>query len=183
VVNPVDFLGWVWPVPIWDGRIPRVSDGWGSKREGGARNHKGVDIMFPKRAGDPAGKVPGLASKSFIVPLGTPVIAAGPGKIWSTGHSERGYSVQIDHGRVGSAGGVVSFYQHLGSLARPWKRGDVVRPGDVLGFVGFSAIDSEKLPHLHFELWFPKGPQSEWARNPGPYLAHFAKIRLQSEVA
>lgn len=181
MVNSSDWIGWVWPVPITDGRIPTISDGWHSKRDGGSRLHLGVDIMFEKRAGDPREPVRHIASRRFIVPPGTVAIASGPGKIWSTNSTRQGKSILIDHGSVGSAGGVTTFYQHLSSFSRIWKKGDVVSPGTVLGIIGHSLDDGEQLDHLHFEMAFPRKnvDKSKWQVDPATFMRYWTKTVLQ----
>lgn len=57
----------------------------------------------------------------------------------------RGRQVWIDHG-----GGVVTRYAHLSAVA-PLQRGDVVEPGELIGYVGQSGYP-EGGPHLHFEI-------------------------------
>ncbi|MSQ37885.1 MAG: M23 family metallopeptidase [Chloroflexi bacterium] len=57
----------------------------------------------------------------------------------------RGRQVWIDHG-----GGVVTRYAHLSAVA-PLQRGDVVEPGQLIGYVGQSGYP-EGGPHLHFEI-------------------------------
>src|SRR5262245_19250729 len=47
---------WVWPVAIWRGRKPEISDGFTSNRRtpaGDLVTHGGVDIMYRRMSGDP----------------------------------------------------------------------------------------------------------------------------------
>lgn len=177
-VNPSDWTGWVWPVPVWHGRVPVASDKFDpdDERDDGHRQHFGVDLTFQKRAGDPQGVVLHDATKAFISPAGTPILAAGPGRIWSAKRTGLGLSIQIDHGNVGSAGGVNSFYQHLDSFARPWKKGDEVKAGEILGTMGYPPAGYH-FRHLHFELWFPV---RTYARDPLPYMKYWQKVSLPS---
>ncbi len=176
-----DWVGWVWPVPIWQGRVPVTSQEYkpGPREQKGV--HLGNDIMFPKRAGDPPGRVRHDASPGHIAPEGTPIIAAGPGRIWGTYNTSYGLSILIDHGAVGDAGGVTTFYQHLASFAKPWRKGDEVRAGDLLGTMGFDPThDSQQLRHLHFELNFPRAtvPHGQWPQDPAPYMRFWRKIEV-----
>lgn len=180
MVNPNDWNGWVWPVPRWLGRLPTISDHFSAVATRGHRQHLGADITFRKVPGDPIGKIPHDATPQFISPLGTPIVAAGPGKIWTIKQTELGLSVQIDHGNVGSAGGVNSFYQHLDSFSRPWRKGDSVYAGDQLGTMGYSPSDPEGFRHLHFELWFPT---RKAVRDPAPYMRNWRKITLSPGVS
>src|SRR5262245_16430080 len=78
-------------------------------------------------------------------PLGTPVIAAGSGRVMSAGNSEREYGnwVVIDHG-----GSWQTVYAHLTRFAV--KAGDCVVGGTVIGTVGVTGLSAG--PHLHFEV-------------------------------
>lgn len=189
-VVPADWLGWVWPVPIVNSRIPTISDGFSASegvRDGKKyRKHLGVDIMFPKREGDPKGKVKHDASVHFIAPKGTPIVAAGPGKVWDAGVDSYGHWVLIDHGMVShNAGGVTTRYAHLERLERPWKRGDEVHAGTILGLMGYAPQnDGEQLRHLHFELKFPRSniPQTLWSQNPAPYMRWWRKTILPENM-
>lgn len=150
--------GWVWPMPeLPDGTLPTVSDGWGSKRDGGKRLHAGVDVMYQRPKVLPKGTQPAHESRGFYVPAGTQVLAAYTGRVWSAGLTSRGYAVVIDHGPLRWT----TFYQHLDSLyipahrrGRPIAGGPqaTVQAGEPLGTCGYSPLDSEGLRHLHFEL-------------------------------
>ena len=57
---------WVWPVVKWNERQSSISDGVGSPRPGGL--HRGVDIMFVRKAND---DVLGVIVDGLIVESGT----------------------------------------------------------------------------------------------------------------
>lgn len=180
-----DWQGWVWPVPVTDGRYPVVTQEWKPGHDpkpgtpsGANVNHLGVDIMFRKKLGDVPNAVKHDASRIYIAPAGTRVLCAGPGKVWSTFHSTiYGWSILVDHGKVNDhVGGVCTFYQHLtGAFSQLWKKGDVVTAGQQLGIMGFAPGDPEGLRHLHFELRFPIAgvPQDDWRIDPVPYMVHW----------
>lgn len=173
-----DWQGWNWPVPIWNGREPVVSDHFKEEKTNDHRFHPGVDIMFRKMPGDPGFP---YSSKGFTSQGGeTPIIAAGPGKIWDAGPG-RAFQLSIDHGVVGGVGGVVTWYQHLKSFSRKWKKGDAIKAGDVLGIMGGDVPPHYTLYHLHFELWFPrKGvPPVLWKADPQLYMRFWRKIQLR----
>lgn len=95
---------------------------------GDGRNHKGIDI-----AG--AGV------------YGKPIVAADNGKVilavhsgWGGGY---GLCAYIDHG-----GGYSTRYGHASKILV--KQGDVVKKGQVIGYVGSTGDSSG--PHLHFEI-------------------------------
>lgn len=94
------------------------------------------------------------------VPVGTPVRAMGPGRVYEAG-SLRGYgiAVVIDHGR-----GVYSLYAHLSEALV--KRGEEVRGQQVIGRSG--ATGDVTGPHLHFEVWRSGQPEDPVAFLGGP---------------
>lgn len=189
--NPNDWKGWVWPVPVNGNRIPIVSHGF----EGGNpinpdgtlnySTHLGLDVMYPRLDGDPIGPADTVAkSGKFISPIGTQIIAAGPGTIWNAGLTPLGHFIQIDHGNVGTAGGTNTFYQHLDSFNRDWKKGDRVQAGDVLGTMGGDPSNIPHLRHLHFELWFPRAGMdtNSWRIDPAPYMRFWNKTTAQQPM-
>lgn len=143
---------WVWPVPIWNGRKPDISSGWGSPRGNGT--HAGVDIMYHRAASDSYKVGSPNSSKGYVMPENTPALAAGDGVVWSAGWTPRGFAVVIDHGAPAN---VATFYNHLSSLfVTPTERGTSqqrVVAGQPLGVIGNNPLDSAKLKHLHFAVW------------------------------
>jgi len=80
----------------------------------------------------------------YAAPTGTPVIAAGDGRIIQRGSNGGfGNSVTIQHG-----GNITTLYAHLSRFAAP-RRGDRVRQGQVIGYVGQTGLATG--PHLHYE--------------------------------
>jgi len=80
----------------------------------------------------------------IAAPTGTPIHPIRPGTVVSSG--ERGgfgNVVIVDHG-----GGVTSLYAHCHELKV--KKGDTVRPGDVIATVGSTGRSTG--PHLHLEV-------------------------------
>jgi len=53
------------------------------------------------------------------------------------------------------------YYAHLNRYAEGLKEGEVLRRGDVLGYVGSTGNASPDAPHLHFEVHI-LGPEREW---------------------
>ena len=90
---------WVWPVPIWRGRKPVISSGWGTPR--GTQQHEGADVMFRRLPSDPYPVRSPNGSKGFVLPEGVFALAAADGKVWSAGWTPRGFSVVLDHGELG----------------------------------------------------------------------------------
>jgi hypothetical protein len=76
---------------------------------------------------------------------GTPVVATADGVVTRAEYLEHtfGKLVEIDHGN-----GITTFYAHLDRYVV--KKGDSVKKGDVIGYVGDSGVSVG--PHLHYEV-------------------------------
>ncbi|HSD75138.1 MAG TPA: M23 family metallopeptidase, partial [Steroidobacteraceae bacterium] len=81
----------------------------------------------------------------YAAPTGTPVRAAGDGRVHFRGR-QGGYGnvVAIEHG-----GGISTLYGHLSRFAKGASQGQRVRQGQVIGYVGSTGLASG--PHLHYE--------------------------------
>jgi peptidoglycan LD-endopeptidase LytH len=104
-----------------------VQSFFGAARDGGRREHHGIDIFAPR---------------------GTPVIAATGGVVRSTSPSNLGGNVVwlSDTDRAQTL-----YYAHLDShVVTPGQR---VRSGDTIGFVGNSGNARTTNPHLHFGIY------------------------------
>jgi len=81
----------------------------------------------------------------FAAPTGTPVKAAGAGRVVSRGAgSGYGNVVVLSHGN-----GVTTLYGHLSRFARGLAVGDRVAQSEVIGYVGKTGLATG--PHLHYE--------------------------------
>ncbi len=141
----------------------RVSSGFNLRRLhpilGIVRAHKGTD---------------------YAAPTGTPIWAAGSGRVVFVGR-KGGYGnvVVIDHGK-----GVQTIYGHMSRFASSLRVGRSVGQGDTIGFVGMTGAATG--PHLHYEYRVndvPKNPATipmPRTEIPSQYLAEF---RSQAEVA
>ncbi|TBW29856.1 M23 family metallopeptidase [Gramella sp. KN1008] len=112
--------------PVVNGSNSDIGSYWGDIRDGGRRNHQGIDI-FAER--------------------GTPVIAATSGRVGFTGEKGLG-GKQVwlrDSKRRLSL-----YYAHLDSIKPDLKR---VQAGDTLGFVGNTGNARTTPPHLHFGIY------------------------------
>ena len=77
---------------------------------------------------------------------GTPVVAAGSGRVIKAGRAgSYGNLIKIRH-----ADGYETRYAHLKSLRRGIRRGKYVKKGQTIGYVGTTGRSTG--PHLHFEL-------------------------------
>jgi murein DD-endopeptidase MepM/ murein hydrolase activator NlpD len=162
---------WVWPVPSWQGRAPVVSDGWGSRRDGGTRKHRGVDIMFKRMRRDellaeyPPGTPDG--AKWFFMPRGLVAVAAADGVVRSAGWAPSGNAIVIHHSSAWA-----TFYAHLATLLV--VDGARVTTGQPLGLIGADPQDRQRLRHLHFALWH--GARSDGAVDPEPTMRRWKLV-------
>jgi len=120
----------------------------------GARKHEALDIMAPR---------------------GSPVIAAGDGKVVKLFKSAAGgitvYQFDPDEK-------FTYYYAHLDRYAEGMKEGLALKRGDLVGYVGTSGNAPANAPHLHFAI-FRLGPDKRWwkgtAVNPFPFLNEFVR--------
>lgn len=83
----------------------------------------------------------------FAAPQGTPVLAAGAGRVKMAGYNGGyGLFVRLDHTQQIGTG-----YGHLSRLGPGIKPGVAVRQGQVIGFVGSTGMSTG--PHLHYEFY------------------------------
>jgi murein DD-endopeptidase MepM/ murein hydrolase activator NlpD len=132
------------------GIAPRqLTDTFGDDRQG-TRRHEALDIMAAR---------------------GTPVLAASDGKVAKLFTSVRGGLTIYE---FDPAGTYCYYYAHLDHYAPGLAEGQVLKRGDVIGYVGSTGDASPEAPHLHFAI-FLLGPEKQWwkgtAINPYPLLA------------
>ena len=112
--------------PVSKGINADIGSYWGDIRDGGSRNHEGIDIFAEK---------------------GTPVIASTEGRIGFAGEKGLG-GKQVwlrDSKRRQSL-----YYAHLDSIKPGLKK---VKAGDTLGFVGNTGNARYTPAHLHFGIY------------------------------
>jgi murein DD-endopeptidase MepM/ murein hydrolase activator NlpD len=81
----------------------------------------------------------------FAAPTGTPIKAAGTGRIASRGRNGGyGNAVVLAH-----KNGITTLYGHMSRFAKGQKVGDTVSQGQVIGYVGSTGLASG--PHVHYE--------------------------------
>jgi murein DD-endopeptidase MepM/ murein hydrolase activator NlpD len=116
----------------------------------GARKHEAMDILAPR---------------------GTPVVAAGDGRVAKLFRSAAGGLTvyQFD-----PAERFIYYYAHLDRYAEGLKEGRVLKRGEMVGYVGTSGNAPKDTPHLHFAI-FRAGSEKQWWKgtplNPYPFLA------------
>jgi murein DD-endopeptidase MepM/ murein hydrolase activator NlpD len=125
------------PSPVAAAGRRRLADSWGAPRSGG-RRHQGIDIFAPK---------------------GTPVVSTTRGVVTRVGSNGLGGHV------VGVLGPGLEwhYYAHLDRFG-VFREGDIVQPGDVLGYVGNTGNARGTPPHLHYGIY------RDGAKNPYPRL-------------
>ncbi len=81
----------------------------------------------------------------YAAPIGTPIHAAGDGRVSYRG-TQRGYGnvVMLSH-----AGGIETLYGHMSQFDKGLYVGRRVKQGDVIGFVGMTGLATG--PHVHYE--------------------------------
>lgn len=129
---------------------------WGDRRGfGGLRMHEGTDIFAN---------------------YGTPIFSTTYGVVELKGWNRFG------GWRIGirDINNIYHYYAHLNSYADNIEVGDIVSPGDLLGFVGSSGYGPPGTmgkfpPHLHYGMYKDNG-KSEWSFDPYPYLKRWESM-------
>ena len=81
----------------------------------------------------------------YAAPVGTPVRAAGEGRVKFVGQQGGfGNVIELEHGS-----GVVTVYGHLSRFSKNLRRGQRVELAQVIGYVGKTGLATG--PHLHYE--------------------------------
>ncbi|VAW13364.1 Peptidase, family M23 [hydrothermal vent metagenome] len=114
--------------PINNSDLTRMASGFGWRSDPftkARKMHRGMDFSAAK---------------------GTPIYASGDGKVTRADNNSSGYGkhIRIDHGY-----GYMSLYAHMSKYNV--KRGQKVKRGDLIGFVGNTGRSEG--PHLHYEVW------------------------------
>jgi murein DD-endopeptidase MepM/ murein hydrolase activator NlpD len=104
-----------------------VTSGFGASRDGGQREHHGIDILAPR---------------------GTPVLSAADGVVTAVAVTDIGGKVVWVTDPVRD---LALYYAHLDSQSV--TAGTRVRAGDLLGTVGNTGNARATVPHLHFGLY------------------------------
>ena len=116
----------------------------------------------------------------YAAPTGTPIVAAGDGKVqfegWKNGY---GNCIIVDHGR-----GYTTLYGHMSKFGK-YKVGTRVAQGATIGYVGMTGMATG--PHLHYEFRINgeyRNPLSVTMPKPEPLTgAALAAFREQNAAA
>jgi peptidoglycan LD-endopeptidase LytH len=138
----------VFPVPLHANYSYRNT--WGSPRGfGGRRIHEGTDIFA-----------------NYGVPVRSTTYGVIEMKGWNRFGGWR-IGIRDTHN-------IYHYYAHLNGFAKDIEIGKVVKPGDVVGYVGASGYGPKGTsgkfpPHLHYGMYRDNG-KTEWSFDPYPYL-------------
>ncbi|MCC3377062.1 M23 family metallopeptidase [Cohnella sp. REN36] len=154
----LDLVQHVFPLP--QGTVYAYRSTWGNRRGwGGARIHEGTDIF--------AG-------------YGVPVRSTSYGVVEIKGWNRYG------GWRIGirDLDNLYHYYAHLSGFEKSLKPGDVVRPGQLIGWVGSSGYGKPGTqgkfpPHLHYGVYRDRG-LVEWAFDPYPLLRNWERAEQRS---
>ncbi|MGN7478380.1 M23 family metallopeptidase [Solibacillus silvestris] len=128
---------------------------WGANRGwGGRRIHEGTDIFAP---------------------YNTPVFSTSYGVIEVMGWNQFGgwrIGIRDNHNSY-------HYYAHLAYFEKGLQEGDVVKAGQIIGYVGSTGYGKEGTagkfpPHLHYGIYKFNG-RTEWAFDPYPVLSKWEK--------
>lgn len=137
-------------IPVAGVQPAQLVDTFTEARAAGARLHDAIDIPAP---------------------LGTPVLAAAPGKVEKLFFSKDGGNTVYVRSPDGA---YIYYYAHLDAYAPGLAEGAQVSAGTPLGTVGATGNADPAVPHLHFTLMHTR-PEARWydpaeVLNPYPWL-------------
>ncbi len=188
--DPVSsFSQWLWPLLEINGNQPKISDGFGrEKRIDPAtkkpKGHFGADIMWARRAADSGvaevKSREGKGAKGHIIYQNAPVIASGPGKVFSAENTGTGFAVKISHRVNGRP--YLSVYRHLKNVLV--KKGQIVPAGLPLGMPGDNPAAANDPVHLHFEMWDTSigTAYPDWCIDPATVMSEWRVMRADGSI-
>ncbi|MDI3257564.1 MAG: M23 family metallopeptidase [Kyrpidia sp.] len=151
--SPEELKQHAFPLPLRSDYTYR--DTWGEARGwGGRRIHVGTDLFAP---------------------YGTPVHSTAWGYVENKGwNSYGGWRVGIR-----DISNTYHYFAHLSGFAKGLHVGEIVKPGQVVGYVGSSGYGRKGTsgkfpPHLHYGLYVDAGSE-EWPINPYPHLTQWER--------
>ncbi|MFC3032288.1 M23 family metallopeptidase [Pseudoalteromonas fenneropenaei] len=114
----------------------------------------------------------------FSAPVGTPIMAAGAGKVvHASKMGSFGNMVKLEHGN-----GYTTLYAHLKGFAKGIKVGTQVKQGQVIGYLGNTGLSQAR--HLHYEIHRDNKAinpldmkRPSHIKLPDTHMARFAKVR------
>jgi murein DD-endopeptidase MepM/ murein hydrolase activator NlpD len=134
-------------IPVTGVERKDLRDTYTDARGGGARTHEALDIMAPRN---------------------TPVRAVEDGPVAKLFNSDAG---GITLYQFDPTGALTYYYAHLERYAEGVREGQMLRRGDVLGYVGTTGNADADAPHLHFAIFRLTAERQWWKGVPvNPYL-------------
>ncbi|HEL4236469.1 TPA: M23 family metallopeptidase [Stenotrophomonas maltophilia] len=119
----------------------------------------------------------------IMADAGTPVLAVADGTVEKLFNSERG---GLTIYQFEPSGRWCYYYAHLQRYADGLAEKQVIKRGEVIGYVGSTGNASAEAPHLHFEVHV-LGPEKQWWKgesiNPYPLLESAASTPDAASVA
>lgn len=107
-------------------------------RISGGSHHRAIDIMAPRN---------------------TPLVAVADATVHRLYHGKTaGISVYL----LDENGAILYYYAHLSRYAEGLAEGQVVKQGDVIGYVGTTGNAKGRLPHVHFSIFKAPNPKRWW---------------------
>ena len=137
-------------VPVAGVSRSQITDNWLDPRAGGTRQHHGTDIIVPK---------------------GTPILAAAPGRIEKLFESDLGGLTLYERSPDGRW---QYYYAHLSGYAPGIHEGQQLAAGDLIGYAGDTGDAGPGNYQLHFGLSYMRPGEGWWQGtpvNPYPLLA------------
>jgi murein DD-endopeptidase MepM/ murein hydrolase activator NlpD len=125
------------PNPVRAALGHKLVDSWDAPRSGG-RHHQGIDIFAPRD---------------------TPVVSTTRGLVTRVGTNRLGGQIVT----VLGPGLESHYYAHLDRFGA-FHAGDIVNPGDVLGYVGNTGNARGTPTHLHYGIYGRRGAENPFLR-------------------
>lgn len=139
-------------VPVQGVPRHKLRDSYDAHR-GKGRRHRAIDIMAPH---------------------GTPVLAADDGRVEKISRNRAGGLTLY---QVDASGQFVYYYAHLDGYVGSLREGQVVKRGDMLGYVGQTG--NATTPHLHFQVMLMARERRWWGGEP---INPFAALAQETNV-
>lgn len=143
-------------LPIAGLRAADIQDTYAQTRDG-FRQHEACDILAPRGTAVHA-VVDGVVKKLFL---------SKPGGI-----TVYQFDLQEQYSY---------YYAHLDRYAGGLKEGQMLKRGDILGYVGSTGNANPKTPHLHFAIFALNADKKWWQGTPiNPYPVLIRALRAES---
>ncbi|MFD2114488.1 M23 family metallopeptidase [Paenibacillus yanchengensis] len=148
--------------PLPTNAVYSYKNTWGLNRSwGGKRTHEGTDLFARN---------------------GTPVRSTAYGIVEIKGWNRYG------GWRVGirDLDGFYHYFAHLSGFEKSLNKGDIVKPGQIIGWVGSSGYGNPGTqgkfpPHLHYGIYSDRG-SAEWSFDPYPLLRKWEQADKQKRI-